>query len=98
MSLCLFVYNQSLRHQCEGPHRSASRFFAPGIASGKNTAESRRNRHVLATFVSVSNRCRIDARAGFELPKCLSRVLVKSNELTGQLAREHKATTGRKHT
>src|SRR5437660_658645 len=76
---------------------SAFRHFKRRIASGKTAAESRRNGHVLATFVCVCDCRRIDARAGLELPKRFARVLVERNELTRQFAGEYKSAAGDRH-
>src|SRR5438132_6512158 len=88
---------QSFGQQRERPDRAASRHFARCIASCKNAAESRRDGYILAAFVRVGDRRRIDARTGLELPNRFACVLVERNELTRQFAREHKPAAGRQH-
>src|SRR6267142_5937456 len=88
---------RSFGHQRERPDRTAGRHFTGCIASGESAAEPRRNGHVLAAFVRVRDRRRVDARAGLELPKRFTCILVQRNELTRQSTGEQKAAAGRQH-
>ena len=78
-----------LRQQRKRPQRAAGRDQC--VANGalrKAPAKPRGDSHILTALVGVSDRGRVDARAGLELPKLLACVLIEREELAGELAGE----------
>jgi hypothetical protein len=69
------------RHERERPHRAPGGYFVRGKALGDVAAQPRCNAHVLLALVGVSDRGRIDARSGLELPQRLPGLRVERDEL-----------------
>src|SRR5262245_16357994 len=87
----------SVRQQREGPHRAALRDLVLELLARRvppQSADPRKDRHVLPAVVGVGDRLRVDAGPGLELPQLFAVLEVERKKLAGLLAGEQQPAAG----